>query len=70
MHKTGELDKLYARIKPERIHFLRFILEGYDGMALLSTISPKPGVILLHFHPSARNDMECILDSLAVSNKI
>jgi hypothetical protein len=35
----------YLHIRPEKISWLRFILEGYDGLALLSTISASTGLV-------------------------
>lgn len=32
-------------IRPEKISWLRFILEGYDGLALLSTLSADQGLV-------------------------
>ena len=35
----------FLRIRPEKISWLRFIFEGYDGMAVLSTLSPETGLV-------------------------
>nr|WP_321468254.1 DUF4911 domain-containing protein [uncultured Desulfobulbus sp.] len=32
-------------IRPEKISWLRFIFEGYDGLAIISTISAKQGLV-------------------------
>lgn len=40
---------LYLRIDPGRIHFLRFILEGYDGLAILSTVDARGGLVLIRY---------------------
>ncbi|MCL2457871.1 MAG: DUF4911 domain-containing protein [Desulfobulbus sp.] len=32
-------------IKPEKISWLRFILEGYDGLAILSTLAVERGLV-------------------------
>lgn len=37
--------ELYLRIRPEKISWLKFILEGYDGLAVLSTVSAKTGLV-------------------------
>jgi hypothetical protein len=34
-------------IRPEKISWLRFILEGYDGLAVLSTLSADKGLVLI-----------------------
>lgn len=32
-------------IKPSKISWLRFILEGYDGLAVLTTITAETGLV-------------------------
>lgn len=32
-------------IRPEKISWLRFILEGYDGLAIVSTIAAQQGLV-------------------------
>lgn len=32
-------------IRPEKISWLRFVFEGYDGLAILSTLSPDKGLV-------------------------
>lgn len=32
-------------IRPEKISWLRFIFEGYDGLAIVSTISAQQGLV-------------------------
>ncbi len=56
---------IYARIAPARIYFLRFILEGYDGLATLSTVSAKNGIVVLRFPPPARDELIELLESLS-----
>jgi hypothetical protein len=45
----------YYRIAPGRFHYLKFILEGYDNLAVLSMISSQSGVVRL----------KCSVESLA-----
>jgi hypothetical protein len=42
-------ESLYLRIAPSRISLLRFLLEGYDGLAMLTTIDSKTGLVRLLF---------------------
>ncbi len=37
--------EIFLSIRPERIGWLRFILEGYDGLALLTTLSTEKGLV-------------------------
>ena len=59
-----ECSKLYLRMAPELIHFLRFILEGYDGFAVLTTIDPKDGVVVLRFPAAVADDLLRLLIAL------
>ncbi len=37
----------YLRIRPDRISLLRFLLEGYEGLAVLSTLDARQGLVRL-----------------------
>jgi len=49
MTVLSETQKLYLRIAPRQIHYLKFLLEGYDGMAILSTIDAQSGLVLVRY---------------------
>lgn len=55
------LSKIGLKISPGRIFFLKFILEGYDGMAILTTIDNKNGLVEIKF---PREQAEQVLDLL------
>jgi Domain of unknown function (DUF4911) len=55
---------LRLEIAPERIHFLKFILEGYDGLAVLSTVDAGKGIVELHYPPEIERDLEVLLDNI------
>ena len=59
-----ECSQLVLRIAPNRIHFFKFILEGYDGLAVLSTLDSKKGIILLRYPPEMEHDLVCLLEDL------
>lgn len=49
----------FLRIRPEKISWLRFIFEGYDGLAILSTLSSEMGLVRIqtldcHFSTTMR----------------
>jgi len=52
-------------IAPERIGFFRFILEGYDGLAVLSTLDAGQGKVLVRFPECRRSEVLDLLHSLA-----
>lgn len=52
-------------IDPARIAFLRFILEGYDGLATLSTLDEKTGLVILRYCPEVANEVAALLADLS-----
>lgn len=60
------LSLLHARIYPQKIAFLKFILEGYDGLAVLSTVDRTTGLIVVRFSPENSELLFSLLDSLRV----
>jgi phospholipid N-methyltransferase len=62
MLKTTE--RRYYRIDRRQIHFLRFILEGYDGVAVLTTIDPSEGLVVLHIGPGCQTMVDAIIQDL------
>ena len=59
--------EIILRINPERIYFVKFILEGYDGLAIMSTVDPKQGIIKIFFPEEVRAEVEHLLKDLAPS---
>jgi hypothetical protein len=53
------------RIEPSRIHYLKFILEGYDGLAMLSTIDPRQGIVRVRFPVEVKHEVFALLRDLA-----
>lgn len=43
--ETKRLVDVFFIIEPRRFHLLKFILEGYDNLAVLSSIERKKGVV-------------------------
>jgi Domain of unknown function (DUF4911) len=52
------------KIIPERIHFLKFILEGYDGMALLSTEDAGQGLVEIRYPPEIEKELKQLLHTI------
>lgn len=44
-----KLNVIYLRITHQRYHFLKFILEGYDGLCLLSTVPGMKGCVSIRY---------------------
>lgn len=56
--------KKYFRIDRKEICFLKFILEAYDGIATLTTIDARQGIVLLRIAPGCEDEVETILQDL------
>jgi len=52
------------RIAPERIHFLKFILEGYDHLAVQSTVDQRLGIVELRYPPEREAEVTALLEGL------
>lgn len=61
----SQLSVLEVRIVPDQIHFLKFILEAYDGLALLSTVSAVTGEVQIRFPSACQEEVQDLLSSLA-----
>jgi hypothetical protein len=53
------------RLQPTHIHFLRFVLEGYEGLGLLTTLDPERGVVRLSIAPGCEADLGELMRALA-----
>jgi len=63
------LKSLFLRIDPARYHFLKFILEAYDGLCLLSTVPDKKGCVCIRYPKEQTEKLFALLSSLANSLK-
>ena len=59
--------EITLRINPERIYFVKFILEGYDGLAVQSTVDAKQGIIKICYPEEVQADVELLLKELEPS---
>ena len=57
-------------IDPSQIHYLRFLLEAYDGIAVVSTDDPELGLVRLNISPGCEDDVESILRLEGASLKL
>ena len=56
---------LQFKISPDRIHYLKFILEGYDSLAVLSTVNARQGLVEIRYPPEVKRDLEALLTEIA-----
>ncbi len=54
----------YYRVDRREISFLKFIVEAYEGVALVRTVDPGNGLIALHIAPGCESDVDVILKDL------
>ena len=65
MAPKPEYSILYLRINQQKIFYLKYILEGYDGLAVLTTEDNSTGLVSLRFPETSRNDLFGLLKSIA-----
>jgi len=56
--------KQYLRIHRNHICFVRFILEAYEGIALMRTIDAKKGIVEIMTAPGCNDEVDAILSDL------
>ena len=57
------ISRLYS-IDRKFVGFFKFILEAYDGIAVVETIDPQTAIIKLHIAPGCESDVEGVLIEL------
>ena len=65
-----ETIKLSFQVERRDISYLRWIIESYDGMAVLKTIDPYKAIIELQISPGCKSLVLELLDSLKGLEKI
>ena len=60
-----KLNEVYLRISPGRFHYLKFILEGYDNLALLSSYQSSEGIVVIRYPEEMAQDLFGLLGDLA-----
>ena len=55
---------LHLKISPDRIHYLKFILEGYDNLAILSTLNARQGLVEIRYLPESKKDLTDLLTEI------
>ena len=58
-------EELYLRISPDRFHYLKFILEGYDNLAVLSSHGSGDGLVRLRYLSISRKELIELLSAIA-----
>lgn len=58
---TKDMNKKWFKLKTSDITHVQFVIEGYEGMATVSTVDPKAAIIQILIMPDFLEDMEIIL---------
>jgi len=56
--------RINIRMEPRKIFFLDNVIEGYDGLAIVSTGNPKTGEVTVYVTPDTFDDVVEILRNL------
>ncbi len=54
----------YLRLHPKDIAYFKFIIESYEGMAVVRTLNPKEAVVELTVAPGWERDLEKVIEGL------
>lgn len=60
------LERLFLQIRTDKFYFLKFILEAYDGMAILSSSGIQKNIVLIRYPSEMRHDLMQLLSDIAV----
>jgi len=64
MLKTKSL-KEYYRVDKKKIGYIKFIIEAYDGIAVLTTVDSGKGLISLSIPPGCETDIKDLMSNLS-----
>jgi hypothetical protein len=57
-------ERVMYRVDRYEIHYLKFILEAYEGLATLTTLNSEKGIIQLAVPPGRKDSLESLLAAL------
>ena len=64
-HPPKASPRLKLRVDRREIAYFKFILEAYEGVAILKTIDPHQGTVELMIGPGCERDVDRIVKDLA-----
>ena len=59
------LEQLYIQIRTDKFYLLKFLLEAYDGLGILSSSGIRKDLVLLRYPVEMRRDMFSFLAAVA-----
>ena len=60
-----QLNNLYLQIRTDKFYYLKFILEGYDGLAILSSSGIRKDIVLIRYPEEQKKNLFELLASIA-----
>ncbi len=57
-------DRIYIKIKPSSIAYLKFIIEGYDNLAYVSIVDKQEAIVKITFTSEYKMDIKKIIKDL------
>ena len=65
MKNEGNLETLYIHIRTDKFYYLKFILEAYDGLGILSSSGVHKEIVLLRYPQEQRENLFAMLSAIA-----
>jgi len=65
METITAMEEVFLRIRLEKVAWFKFILEGYDGLCMLTTVDHDRGIVRLLFHSSRTQEFFALLAALS-----
>ena len=56
--------KKYYRVDRRKIAYMKFTIEAYEGVGLLSTVDSGSGLVVLHIPPGREAEVDVIISDL------
>ncbi len=54
----------YFRVNPQDMAYVKFIVDAYEGLAVLRTVDPEEGIVEWMIPPDLMEEVEELIDSL------
>lgn len=63
-NKKVKMVKKYYKLKRKDISIIQFIIEGYEGMATVTTIDPQAAIIQVSIIPDFLSEIKNVINDL------
>ncbi len=65
--KSQRLEVLFLKIRTDKFYYLKFILEAYDGIGILSSSGLRKDLVIIRYPTERRNEIIALLSDLATT---